>query len=261
VSILTLRAPTRALHLIERNLMIYRRTWMILFSGFFEPLLYLLAIGFGIGSLVKNVTVSDGHVVSYALFVAPALMASSAMNGAIYETTFNLFYKLRYSKTFEAIIVTPVGVEDVALGEVLWAFIRGTMYSVGFMVVMVALRLVGSWWAILAIPAAMLLGFAFAAVGAAATTFLRRWQDFDIVQLVLQPLFLFSATFFPITVYPPLLRVVVELTPLYHGIDLIRGLTTGAIGWGLLGDVAYLVVMGLIGVIVTALRLKGKLLK
>jgi lipooligosaccharide transport system permease protein len=261
VSVLNLRAPTRAFHLIERNLMIYRRTWMILFSGFFEPLLYLLAIGYGIGSLVRNVNVSDGHTVSYALFVAPALMASSAMNGAIYETTFNLFYKLRYSKTFEAIVVTPVGVEDVALGEVLWAFIRGSMYSVGFMVVMVALRLVGSWWAILAIPAAMLLGFAFAAVGAAATTFLRRWQDFDIVQLVLQPLFLFSATFFPITVYPPALRVVVQLTPLYHGIDLIRGLTTGSVGFGQIGDVAYLVVMGLVGVIVTALRLRGKLLK
>jgi lipooligosaccharide transport system permease protein len=261
VSILALRAPTRAWHLIERNLMIYRHTWMILFSGFFEPLLYLVAIGFGIGSLVKSVPIGGGHAVSYALFVAPALMASSAMNGAIYETTFNLFYKLRYAKTFEAIVSTPVGVEDVALGEVLWAFTRGSMYSVGFMVVMVALRLVDSWWAVLAIPAAMLLGFAFAAVGAAATTFLRRWQDFDLVQLVLQPLFLFSATFFPVTVYPPALRVVVELTPLYHGIDLIRSLTTGAVSAGLLGDIAYLAVMGVLGVTVTALRLRGKLLK
>jgi lipooligosaccharide transport system permease protein len=135
------------------------------------------------------------------------------------------------------------------------------MYSVGFMVVMVALRLVDSWWALLAIPAAMLLGFAFAAVGAAATTFMRRWQDFDIVQLVLQPLFLFSATFFPITVYPPTLRVVVEVTPLYHGIDLIRGLTTGSVGLGQLGDVAYLVVMGILGVAVAALRLRSRLLK
>jgi lipooligosaccharide transport system permease protein len=241
--------------------MVIRHNWLVLLSGFFEPVLYLLGVGFGIGSLVGSVPIGGGHSVSYAMFVAPALMASSAMNGAIYESTFNLFYKLRYVKSFDAIVATPVGVEDATLGEILWAVGRGSVYSIGFVVLMLVLGLVASPLAVLAIPAAILVGFAFAALGAAATTFVRQWQDLDILQLVLQPMFLFSATFFPITVYPQALRVIVEVTPLYRGIDLIRGLTTGVVGPGQLLDVGYLVVMGIAGVTVAALRLRSRLLK
>src|SRR4029077_4691202 len=205
---------TRSVHMIERNTMALRHNWIVIFSGFVEPVLYLLGIGFGIGSLVRTVNIGDGHSVSYAVFVAPALMASSAMNGAIYESTFNLFYKLRYVRSFDAIIATPVGIEDATLGEIIWAVGRGSLYSIGFLVLMLALGLVASPWAILAIPAAILVGFAFAALGAVITTFMRSWQDFDGVQLGLQPMFLFSATFFPITVYPPALQVLVEITPL-----------------------------------------------
>ena len=247
--------------MIERNVMASRRRWIILVTGFVEPVLYLLGIGFGIGSLVRNVPVGHGQVISYAMFVAPALMASSAMNGAIYESTFNLFYKLRYVRSFDAIIATPVGVEDATLGEIVWAVGRGSLYSIGFLVLMLALGLVASPWAILAIPAAILVGFAFAALGSVITTFMRGWQDFDGVQLGLQPMFLFSATFFPITVYPPALQLLVEITPLYRGIDLIRGLTTGAVGAGQLVDVAYLVLMGVAGVTIAALRLRRRLLK
>jgi len=261
VSVRTLRLPSRSVHMVERNAMALRHNWIVIFSGFVEPVLYLFGIGFGIGSLVRTVNLGDGHAVTYAVFVAPALMASSAMNGAIYESTFNLFYKLRYAKTFESVISTPVGVEDATLGEVIWAVGRGSVYSVGFVVIMLALGLVASPWAILAVPAAVLVGFAFAALGSAITTFVRQWQDLDLVQLALQPMFLFSATFFPVTVYPPALRVIVEWTPLYRGIDLIRGLTTGVVGPGLLGDVAYLVAMGVIGVTIAAIRLRGRLLK
>jgi lipooligosaccharide transport system permease protein len=247
--------------MLERNVMAYRHQWIVLLTGFVEPVLYLLGIGFGIGSLVRNVPIGHGHVITYAMFVAPALMASSAMNGAIYESTFNLFYKLRYVRSFDAIIATPVGIEDATVGEIIWAVGRGSLYSVGFLVLMLALGLVASPWAILAIPAAVLVGFAFAALGAVITTFMRSWQDFDGVQLGLQPMFLFSATFFPITVYPPALQLVVELTPLYRGIDLIRALTTGAVGAGQLVDVAYLVLMGIAGVTIAALRLRRRLLK
>jgi lipooligosaccharide transport system permease protein len=247
--------------MLERNVMAYRHQWIVLLTGFVEPVLYLLGIGFGIGSLVRNVPIGHGQVISYAMFVAPALMASSAMNGAIYESTFNLFYKLRYVRSFDAIIATPVGIEDATVGEIIWAVGRGSLYSVGFLVLMLALGLVASPWAILAIPAAVLVGFAFAALGAVITTFMRSWQDFDGVQLGLQPMFLFSATFFPITVYPPALQLVVELTPLYRGIDLIRALTTGAVGAGQLVDVAYLVLMGIAGVTIAALRLRRRLLK
>ncbi len=247
--------------MLERNVMAYRHHWIVLLTGFVEPVLYLLGIGFGIGSLVRNVPIGHGQVISYAMFVAPALMASSAMNGAIYESTFNLFYKLRYVRSFDAIIATPVGIEDATVGEIIWAVGRGSLYSVGFLVLMLALGLVASPWAILAIPAAILVGFAFAALGSVITTFMRSWQDFDGVQLGLQPMFLFSATFFPITVYPPALQMLVEVTPLYRGIDLIRGLTTGAVGVGQFVDVAYLVLMGIAGVTIAAVRLRRRLLK
>lgn len=240
--------------------MAYRHQWMIFVSGFAEPVLYLLGIGFGIGSLVQNISTGDGHSVSYAMFVAPALMAWSAMNGAIIESTFNLFYKVRYAKTFAAVIATPLEVEDAVLGEVVWAVARGSVYSIGFVVLMLALGLIASPWALLAVPAAILVGFAFAAVGAAVMSFIRTWQDFDLVTLALQPMFLFSGTFFPITVYPAPLRLLIELTPLYRAVDLIRGLTTGSVASLQLVDVAYLVVLTFVGVAVAGRRLRRQLL-
>jgi lipooligosaccharide transport system permease protein len=260
MSVMALRVPKRAVHVVERNLIAYKHQWVIFISGFAEPVLYLMGIGFGIGSLVPNISIG-GHTMSYAMFVAPALMASAAMNGAIIETTFNFFFKVRYAKTFDAIIATPLEVEDAIVGEVIWAVARGSVYSVGFVVLMFALGLLASPLAILAIPAAVLIGFAFAAAGAAATSFMRSWQDFDLVQLALLPMFLFSGTFFPITVYPAPLQVVIEWTPLYHAVSLIRGLTTGEVGSAQVGNVAYLVALAVIGLAIAAFRLRRQLLK
>ena len=249
----------RAGLLIERNLYVYRRTWMVIFSGFFEPLFYLLGIGFGLGALIGDVPGPGGQEISYQLFVAPALLASASMNGAIMESTFNVFFKLNYQKTYDAILSTPMSVGDVALGEICWALIRGGLYAIGFLVVMIPFGLWVSPWLILAFPAALLVGFAFAAVGMAATSFMRTWQDFDLIQLVILPLFLFSATFYPLETYPEALQWVVRITPLYQGVDLIRSLAVGYITPVLLVHVAYLTVMGLIGLAITNRRL-GKLL-
>jgi lipooligosaccharide transport system permease protein len=251
----------RAGLLIERNLLVYRRGWLMIVSGFFEPLFYLLSIGLGIGALVGAIPLGDGRTVPYTAFVAPALLATSAMNGAIYDSTFNVYFKLKYAKTYDAILATPVGVGDVAAGEIGWALIRGALYAGTFLLVMLAMGLVSSPWAILAFPASLLIGFAFGAAGMAATSFMRTWQDFDLVQLVILPLFLFSGTFYPLTTYPEPVRLLVELTPLYHGVDLVRGLTTGALGPGMLVHVAYLVVMGLVGLAITSRRLERLLLK
>jgi lipooligosaccharide transport system permease protein len=250
----------RSLRLIERNLLVYKHGWLIILSGFFEPLFYLLSIGFGLGALIGTIPGPGGVPISYQLFVAPALLASSAMNGAISESTFNFFFKLNYNKTFSAILSTPLSPGDVAVGELTWALIRGGLYAIGFMVVMVVLGLVVSPWVVLAVPAALLLGFAFGAVGMAATSFMKTWQDFDLIQLVILPLFLFSATFYPIETYPEALRVVVQLTPLYQGVDLIRSLTVGAISPILLFHVAYLLVMGFAGLFVVSRRLDKLLL-
>ena len=129
------------------------------------------------------------------------------------------------------------------------------------MVVMVLLGLIVSPWVILAVPAALLVGFAFGAVGMAATSFMKSWQDFDLIQLVVLPLFLFSATFYPLETYPEVLQWVVRVTPLYQGVDLIRSLTVGAISPVLLVHVAYLAIMGVIGLVVVSRRLDRLLLK
>ena len=251
----------RSLRLIERNLYVYKHGWMMILSGFFEPLFYLLGIGFGLGALVGSIPGPDGREIGYQLFLAPALLATSAMNGAINESTFNFFFKLNYNKTFTSILATPLSPGDIALGELGWALIRGGLYALGFLGVMVALGLVISPWVILALPAALLVGFAFGAVGMAATSFMKTWQDFDLIQLVILPMFLFSGTFYPIEAYPDALRVVVQLTPLYQAVDLVRSLTVGALSPILLFHVTYLVAMGVIGLLITSRRLDKLLLK
>ena len=252
----------RAARVVERNAMAYRRMWMILVSGFFEPMFYLLSIGVGISKLLtQHLHAPSGDPITYTAFIAPALLASSAMNGAIFDSTFNMFFKLKYAKTYDAILATPVGVEDIALGEIGWALFRGALYAVAFLIVMAAMGLVHSLWALAALPAVVLIGFAFAGLGMAGTSFMRSWQDFQYVTLAILPLFLFSATFYPLGRYPGWLQVVVEATPLYHGVALLRALVLGGMGWSELGHVAYLFAVGLICLVVTARRLDKLLLR
>jgi lipooligosaccharide transport system permease protein len=244
--------------LFERNLLSYRRMWTIIVSGFFEPLFYLLALGYGLGGYVGDVEI-EGRTVEYAAFIAPGLLAASAMNGAFYDAT-NIFWKLRYQKLYDAILSTPLGPKDIAAGETVWALFRGLIYAIGFFAVIGALGLLESWWALLALPATVFLGFAFAGAGIAAVTFMRSWQDFDILNLAILPMFLFSATFFPLSTYPEWLEWVVQGTPLYHGVDLLRSLTTGAVGPGQLVNVAYLSVLGLVGMAIAGRRVERLLL-
>jgi lipooligosaccharide transport system permease protein len=251
----------RSLRLIERNLFVYRHGWMVIVSGFFEPLFYLLSIGFGLGALVGNVPGPGGREISYQLFVAPALLASSSMNGAVMEATLNFFFKLKYQKTFDSILSTPLSVADIALGELGWALIRGALYTLGFVGVMVLLGIGVSPWLLLTLPAALLISFAFGAVGMAATSFMRSWQDFDLIQLVVLPLFLFSGTFYPVETYPEALRLFVQVTPLYQGVDLLRSLAVGVVGPSAFVHVVYLMVMGVAGLVVVSRRLDRLLLK
>ena len=246
--------------LVERNLRTLRHGWLTVASGFFEPVFYLASLGVGLGALVGSVTTGSGTSVPYAVFVAPALMASSAMNGAVYDSTFNIFFKLKYARVYDSVLATPLGTRDIAVGEITWALLRGQVYALAFLLVARLAGLVPSWWALAALPAAGLIGFAFAAVGVAATTWMRGWTDFDLVQLAIVPLFLFSATFFPLSTYPGPLQVLVALTPLYHGVAMLRGLLLGEVGPGLLVHVAYLAVMGTVGLVVAARRLERTLL-
>jgi lipooligosaccharide transport system permease protein len=244
--------------IFERNLMVYRRAWMVIFSGVFEPLFYLFSMGIGLGHFVGKVPGPGGRLVDYASFVAPALLASAAMNGAIYDAT-NVFWKLKYMKTYDAMLSTPIRPADVAVGETAWALFRGFLYAISFLAVAGSLGLIESAWGLFALPGAVVIGFAFAGLGVAATTFMRTWQDFELIGLVQLPMFLFSATFFPITTYPDAIQWVVRFSPLYHAVQLLRALNLGIVGWPQLLNVAYLVVLGTCGLLLAQARI-GKLL-
>ncbi|HEV8252351.1 MAG TPA: ABC transporter permease [Candidatus Limnocylindria bacterium] len=252
----------RSRRLVQRNLLVYKRGWMVIFSGFFEPLFYLLGIGYGLGTLVGDVALADGRSISYAAFVAPALLAQASMNGAIAESIFNVFFKLNFSKTYDAILATPLGIREIAVGEMLWSLFRGTLYVIAFVLVMIGMGLVISPLLFLVIPASILIGASFSAACLAGTAYLRTVQDFDLpMGLVVMPMFLFSGTFFPISVYPQPIQLAMELTPLFHAVGLLRGMATGLLGWHELWDLAYLVAFGAIAMWIALNRLEQRLIK
>ncbi|HEY0166400.1 MAG TPA: ABC transporter permease [Jatrophihabitans sp.] len=251
----------RASVLMERSARVYRRSWLIIISGFFEPLFYLLSFGAGLGALVGGVSGPHGQPLTYAQFIAPALLASSAMNGALADSMMNVFFKLKYAKLYDGMLATSLGPMDVALGEIGWALTRGGMYSAAFVLVMLAMGLVLSPWALLLVPAALMIAFGFAALGMAATTFVRSWQDIEMVTLLILPMFLFSGTFYSLDVYPAWLRLVVQCLPLHHGVALMRALTYGDISAGLVLHICYFLVMAVFGLWVTTRRLGILLMK
>lgn len=202
----------RARVLVERSLLVNRHIWLAVLSGICEPLFFLFALGVGFDGLVGGVTGPDGRPMSYAAYVAPALLA--AMSGATHDVTFTVFFKLRYARLYDAMLATSLGPVDVALGEITWATLRGGLYAAGFLTVMLSMGLISSPWALLALPVALLVAFAFAATGMACVTFMRSWQDFDLVNLALLVMFLFSTTFFPMSGHPGPVRIAVVCSPL-----------------------------------------------
>jgi lipooligosaccharide transport system permease protein len=247
----------------SRNLFAVRHSgyWLVVISGFFEPVLYLLSIGVGVGGLVGDFTLADGSVVSYAAFVAPAMLAASAMNGAMAESTFNFFARMKWVKLYDAMVATPLKPFEIALGELGWALVRGSLYSVAFLGLMVWLGLTTVGWAVAALLASLLVGLAFGGAGMAVATVIRTWQDFDYLIVIQFGLFLFSGTFAPVESYPPVMRVIVEVTPLYHSVELVRDLTTGRPNWAMLVHVVYLLGLTVIGLGIAAQRMNKILCK
>lgn len=235
-----------------------RGYWWLLLSGFVEPVFYLFAIGWGVGALVGNIPLADGRVVPYLTYLAPALLAASAMNGAIIESGVNLFIKITAMKVYDAVLNTPVTPVDIAFGELGWAMIRGTMYSGAFLVMMVAMGLTKPWLALGALPAALLVGLAFGALGLIVATIMRTFADYDYIGMVQFALYLFSGTFVPLTTYPAAVQVIVQFTPLYHAVALIRGITLGKPGWGLAWNAVYLIAVTAASLVIASRRLLRK---
>lgn len=253
-------SPHRALHLVHRNYTAYRHFWIAFVSGFFEPVFYLVAVGFGVGQFVDSIPYG-GRLISYAEFMAPGMLAASVLNGAIFDGFFSPFFKLNWMNTYEGILTTPVNIADIALGEVIWALFRGTTYATGFLIVALALGLVDSVWTALALPAVMLSGAALASGAMVLTSITKQISSLEkVMTLIFFPLFLFSGTFFPVSLYPEPLQPVVMATPLFHAASLLRGLTTGAVGLHLLWHVVYLVAMFVVCSAFTVWKLRRRLI-
>ena len=244
--------------ILERSLVALKSSnWFPVVSGFLEPLLYLFSFGYGVGTLIGDIQVSNGQVVSYAMFIAPGLLASSAMNGAIYDSTWNVYFKLHEGKIYHGMLATSLGPLDVALGEILTALLRGFAYAVGFMAVATPMGLIPSWWGVLAIPAAVLIAFGFASIGMAITSYFKSYQQMGLINISLLPIFLFSGSFYPLSVFPDWAQIVIKTLPLWHAIEMIRNLTLGIINFSLLGHIAYFLVMIVVGLFFTTKRLNA----
>jgi lipooligosaccharide transport system permease protein len=248
------RPRVGALRVLERNLLVYRRLWLVLVSGFVEPVAYLAVIGFGLGGLVGPQVLPGGRAVSYAAFVAPALLGACVMSGVVFDSTQNFFWKLRYSGVYDGMLATSLGGGSVLLGEAAWSVLRGTLYGAAFLAVAVALGLVGLPGALLALAVVPLAGAAFAAPAMAATTYARTWQDTAYFQLATLPMFLLSTTFYPLSVVPAPARPLLWLSPLYHAVALLRGLALGGPSGGLWAHAACLAALALGGAWVCARR-------
>ncbi|WP_077490349.1 ABC transporter permease [Sinomonas mesophila] len=237
------------------------QNWIVLVSGFFEPVFYLLSMGVGLGSLVGEVEGPGGTPISYAAYIAPALLAVSAMNGAIYDSTWNVYFKMHFGKLYQGMLYTSLGPLDIAMGEIFMALFRGLLYAVGFTGVMGIMGLITTPWALLLVPASVMVAFGFASFGMAVTSYMKTFQQMDLITFVMLPIFLFSATFYPLSVYPEPIQWVVQAFPLWHGVELMRQISIGAFTPATWIHVGYYAAMILVGVAFTTRRLRSLFLR
>jgi lipooligosaccharide transport system permease protein len=244
---------------VERSYLAFRNSaWLAIATGFLEPVLYLISFGYGVGHLIGKIAIHHGastSYVSYAAYLAPALLATSAMNGAIYDATWNVFFKLKFDRIYQAMLATSLGPVDVALGEIAWALIRGLAYGVAFLIVVFGAGLIHSPLVLLALPAATLISFAFAACGMAATTYCDSFEQMNLIAIILLPMFLFSGSFAPISLYPRALQWIIQALPLWHGIDLMRAIFLNQWSLGLIWHLIYFLALAAIGLAIVSRRL------
>ena len=247
---------------LERSWIQFKSSaWLVVLSGFIEPLLNLMVFGYGVGNFIGNIKLDNGLEVSYASFVVPGLLASAAMMGAIMDATWNVFFKIHESRLYHAMLATSLGPMDVALGEISWALLRGALYSTAFMAVVTPLGLIKSWWGILAIPAGALIGFGFAAIGMACTSYMTSFQHMGLINIVILPFTLFSGSFFPLSILPEWIAKIIYWTPLTQGIDLMRSLTLGTVNSSIFIHIAYFALFIAAGLYFTTRRLNALFMK
>jgi len=252
---------TGALRVLEHHLMVYRRTWKgSIFMSFLSPVLFLGAMGFGLGSLIAHGPVRTIGGVSYLAFLAPGLLAATAMQTAFVETTYPIMARLQWLRTYDGMLATPIGVLDVLGGEFGWLALRLASGSCAFFLVMLLFGTIHSGLALLAIVVAVLTGLAFAAPILAFTATQRKDTGFPFIgRFVITPLFLLGGVFFPIHQLPPLVQTIAWLTPLAHGVVLARGLAVGQPPTSVGLHLAVLLAYATVGIVAARIALQRRL--
>lgn len=230
--------PTyRSLLVFYRNFKVFTKTWITNIAfNFIEPLFYLGALGFGLGAYVQSI---DG--ISYLQWVAPALLSSSSMWAAASECTYDSYVRMSYRKVFQSVISTPISVEEVAVGEILFGAFKSVLYGTIFLLVISCLGLVHSGAAILVPLVLILSGLCFSELGMIWTGIVPNIDSFSyFFTLVITPMFLFSGIFFPIDRLPEFIKILAWFSPLYHAVEVIRPLVLGQGSLSLIYHIAWL---------------------
>jgi lipooligosaccharide transport system permease protein len=251
-------SPRQAYRVWQREVSVYKHVYRsTIISNLMDPLVYLLALGFGLGAYVTKI-----QGLSYIQFIAPGLIASSIMTAASFETTINTFVRINFDKVYEAMMATPVTVEDIVVGELLWATTRSTIYATVMLSVVATLGLVQSWFAVFVPFMGVLGGLMFAVIGLTYTSFLKSIYHVNyFFTLFVTPLFLFSGVFYPLDALPPVVRQIAYFTPLYHLVRIIRPLVLGNVGLPMLLDLAWILIFIAVFTVVPINLLRNKLVK
>jgi lipooligosaccharide transport system permease protein len=256
------RISRRFLRVWQRNLTVYRKNWKISFiPPFLEPLFYLIAFGVGLSGLVANLRY-QGSEISYMSFIAPALIGVSIMYNAFFETTYASFVRMYYQKTFDAMLATPLSLEEVITGEIVWGATKSLIAAAIMMVVIGFFGLIRFPEGLLLLPLAVLGGIAFASIGMFFTGMVANIEMFNLpVFLFVTPMFLFSGTFFPLENLPGWTHLLALVFPLTHLASLARAFSYGRIDLSLLWEIGYLLLFTFIFFPLAILKMHRRLIK
>ena len=256
------RISKRFIHVWQRNFTVYRKTWKINFiPPLLEPLFYLLAFGVGLSALVGEVQF-QGSRVSYVAFIAPALIAVAIMYNAFFENTYASFVRMYYQKTFDAMMATPLTLEEIITGEILWGATKSVIAAAIMLAVISFFDLVHYPSGLLLLPLALLGGMAFGAIGMFFTGIVPNIEVFNLpIFLFITPMFLFSGTFFPLEGMPPWAQMLATALPLTHLVDLARGLCYGSFVKSLPLALGYLLLFSLIFYPLALIKMRRRLIK
>ncbi len=260
---MSVRATLRSvLRVVEHHAFVYRRTWRgTVFSTFLNPILFLAAIGVGLGSFVDDANPAGVEGVSYVMFLAPGILVATAMNTATFESTYPVMAGIRWLKTYVAMILSPLDARHVATGQLVWVSVRLALGAIVFLAVMVIFGATDLPHALAMLPVAVLTGLAFAAPIQAFAAAQKNDAPFAaLFRFVIMPMFIFSGTFFPISQLPDVLQIVAMLTPLWHAVALARSIALDMFDPALaVVNVTYLTAFMVIGLLVSYRTFQQKL--